>query len=115
MTQAALTLAGEPLPNPLARNAAVQRCCAARERSLCESSAKKREHFQAKECADQAYRAAMPDLSGYENIRDFIACITHGMLCGSIHHIDDPKLLYAAQVAIGALRQEPKEPKRPVA
>jgi hypothetical protein len=115
MTQSALTLVDEASPNPSAHNAAVQRCCAARERSLQQSRAQQCEHFKAKECADEAYRDAMPDLSGYENIRDFIACITHGMICGSIHQIDGPKLLYAAQVAVCALRQEPKEPKRPAA
>ena len=57
----------------------------------------------------------MPDLSGYQDIRDFIACVAHGMLIGAIDAIEGPKLLYAAQVASGVLRHEPKEQKQPVA
>jgi hypothetical protein len=57
----------------------------------------------------------MPDLTGYENIRDFIACAAHGMLTGAIDPIEGPKFLYAAQVAVGALRHEPKEPKKAAA
>jgi hypothetical protein len=57
----------------------------------------------------------MPDLSGYENIRDFIACTAHGMLNGAIDPIAGPKFLYAAQVAIGALSRQPKEQKQSAA
>jgi hypothetical protein len=115
MNEAAPTLIEEASPHPPARNAAVQRCCAARERSRQDSRIKKLDNFHTRERSDEAYRAAMPDLSGYENIRDFIACISHGMLTGDIHAIEGPKFLYAAQVALGALRHEPKEPKKPAA
>jgi hypothetical protein len=115
MNQAALTLVEQALPNPPVRNAAVERCCAARDRSLQHSRAKKLDDFHTKERADEAYRDAMPDLSGYENIRDFIACISHGMLSGGIHPIEGPKFLYAAQIAVCALRLEPKEPKKAAA
>ena len=54
----------------------------------------------------------MPDLAGHENIRDFIACVTQGMVIGAI---DSIKLLYAAQVAIGALRCTPKSQEPPAA
>jgi hypothetical protein len=52
----------------------------------------------------------MPPLLGAENIRDFIACVAHGMLIGVIENKDATKLLYAAQVAFSA--QSRTEPKR---
>jgi hypothetical protein len=97
------------------RNAAVLRCCAARERSLRESKTKGLDRFDTKVSAAAAYCDAMPDLSGCQNIQDFIACVAHGMITGLIDHIDGPKFLYAAQVAIGALRHEPKDLKPPAA
>jgi hypothetical protein len=115
MTETALTLVEEALPNPPARNPAVERCCVAREHSLQESRAKKRDGYDTRKLASAAYCAAMPDLTGYQNIRDFIACAAHGMVTGAIDPIEGPKFLYAAQVAIGALRMEPKQPKKPAA
>jgi hypothetical protein len=101
----------EASPNPPARNPAVQRCCDARDRSLEESRARNVEKFEAKMRSEDAYRNALPDLAGYENIRDFVACISHGLLTGDISPINSPQYLYAAQVAISALRLEPKEKK----
>ena len=92
---------------PPARNAAVQSCCQARQRSLQQSEQANAEYLATKIRASEAYCTAMPDLSGYANIGDFIACVAHGMLNGAISPIEGPKLLYAAQVAIGALRQKP--------
>jgi hypothetical protein len=76
-----------------------------------EARAQNLDKYQIKERGEQAYRDALPHLSGYENIRDFIACISQGMITEDIHRIEGPGLLYAAQVAISALRLEPKEPK----
>jgi hypothetical protein len=105
----------ETAPNLPSPNPAVQRCCEALECSLEESRANGQDEVYAEEDADQAYMNAMPHLSGYENIRDFIACVTHGMVVGAIDNIQGPKLLYAAQIAVGALRHEPKPEKRPAA
>jgi hypothetical protein len=105
----------EASSNPSQRNAAVQRCCTARNRSLEESLAQKIDKYEARKHAEEAYRDALPDLSGYENIRDFIACISHGLLSGDIHPIESTTFLYAAQVAISALRLEPKDKKRTAA
>jgi hypothetical protein len=57
----------------------------------------------------------MPDHSGYENIRGFIACTSYGMVNGLIDAIEGSKLHYAAQVSSSALRLEPKHQKRPAA
>ena len=102
-------------PNPPARNPAVLHCCQVWQSSIQYSLEKKMDRYDTKVRANAAYRNAMPDLSGYENIRDFIACTAHGMLIGVVDSIEGPKFLYAAQVALGALRHEPKEPKRPAA
>jgi hypothetical protein len=115
MPQTTPAAPSEPAPNPPPRNPAVERCCAARDRSLLESRAGKRDTYDTKSHAAQAYMAAMPDLADYENIRDFIACISHGMVIGVVHPIEAPRFLYAAQVAIGALRLAPKDQKRPAA
>lgn len=40
-----------------------------------------------------------PPLSGADNIRDFIACVAHGMLIAAIEGPAGARLLYAAQVA----------------
>jgi hypothetical protein len=103
----------EASSEPPARNAAVQRCCQARESSLQHSRAKGLDNYDTRKNAIQAYRNAMPDLAGYENVRDFIACTAHGMVIGAIDAIEGAKFLYAAQVALGALRHEPKDQKRP--
>jgi hypothetical protein len=52
--------------------------------------------------AKNAYREAMPPLTGPANIRDFIACVAHGVLLDVISHEESSKLLYSAQVAISA-------------
>jgi hypothetical protein len=111
MNEASPAVTDQSSPLPPTRNAAVLRCCAARESSLRESRAKNRDNYDTKKFANYAYCDAMPDLSGHENIRDFIACVAHGMVTGVIDAIEGPKFLYAAQVAIGALRREPKDQK----
>ena len=55
-----------------------------------------------------AYRLAMPPLSGYQNICDFIACAGYGMLLGAIKESNGAKLLYAAQVALATVPRESK-------
>jgi hypothetical protein len=97
-----------PSPAPLdfaaSENPAIARCCDALERVRVQSKLGVRGLiFSHSDCA-VAYRQAMPSLSGLENIRDFIACAAHGMLIGAIDATDCARLLYAAQVARGALQ-----------
>jgi hypothetical protein len=50
--------------------------------------------------AADAYREAMPPLSGAGNIRDFIACVGHGMLLRVFEdNKEAARLIYAAQIA----------------
>jgi hypothetical protein len=103
----------ESAPNPPVHNAAVLRCCAARDLVLAESRAMELDKRKAQGLGAEAYMQALPHLSGYENIRDFIACITHGLVTGDVSHIESSTYFYAAQVATGALRSEPKAPTEP--
>ncbi|MGA3161422.1 MAG: hypothetical protein ABSC77_09410 [Terracidiphilus sp.] len=66
--------------------------------------------YEASKAAAEAYRNAMPRLSGYENICNFIACVAHGILIGAIDRKDSTKLLYAAQVALSSVHR-PAPPK----
>jgi hypothetical protein len=94
---------------------AVQSCIDAWNDSMEESKAKQLEDYQCRRNAIVAYREAMPDLAGRENIQGFIACVTYGLVIEIIYAHDATKLFYAAQVAIGAVGREPKEQKKPAA
>jgi hypothetical protein len=91
------------------QNAAVLRCCEATKRSRRESLSKHRDIVETVLQADEAYRKAMPELVGYENIRDFIACVGHGMVMGTMTAFQADKLLCAARLALSALRAQPND------
>ena len=50
-----------------------------------------------------AYAASLPKLSNADCIRDYIACVVHGMGIGAILSAEGARLLYGAQVAHSAL------------
>ena len=85
-------------------NPAVARCCDAGMRAYRTAFAKSRDEYGASKAAHAAFRKALPPLSGADNIRDFIACVAHGMLIESIRDDFGARLLYAAQVASNAYR-----------
>jgi hypothetical protein len=64
--------------------------------------------YTAESYAGKAFRLAMPPLSGYRNICDFIACVGYGMLMEAIKDESGSKLLYAAQVALATVPRESK-------
>jgi len=84
-------------------NPAVDRCCQAYANGLEAAKAKEKSDFASEREAQHAYRSALPPLSGADNIRDFIACVAHGMLIAAIEGPAGARLLYAAQVAYGAI------------
>lgn len=108
-TTPASDAADEVIPNPA--NPAVARCRDAWTREYKTQLAKGAPRVAAVFSANGAYRNAMPQLAGYENIRDFIACIAQGMLLGAIEASQSSKLLYAAQVALSTVRAQPAPPK----
>ena len=74
----------------------VTRCCDAWTRAFEAETASSGDRVSATFAAKTAYRDAMPQLIGYENIRDFIACTAQGMLLGTLQESQCSKLLYAA-------------------
>ena len=101
------TLAPGPSPNPISTKAALKRCCSALRRAFNafdhDNDTSLDDVWAAKE-AGKAYCNAMPLLTGYEGIRDFIACAAHGILIGAIPPEKSGQLIYAAQVALSILR-----------
>lgn len=95
--------------------AALKRCCTAWQRAY---NAHMRAHnydrfekLDATHEASVAYCNAMPLLTGQDGVRNFIACVAHGILIDAIPREKSGSLLYAAQVAISTLR-EPGKPSR---
>ena len=88
-------------PDAALANAAVARCCDAGSAAQRAASARQLSNYDSNIAIHQAYRKAMPPLAGPDNIRDFVACVAHGMLSGVFTSSESSKLLYAAQVAGG--------------
>jgi hypothetical protein len=98
--------------NPKQARAAIKHCCAAWQRAYDASMEKSKGNkmadvFAAHE-AGPAYCRALPPLAGYKSIRDFVACVAHGILINAIPEKRANQLLYAAQVALATLHHEPK-------
>jgi hypothetical protein len=90
-------------------NPAVARCCAAMLRAYKKERANGATGFMSSVAGSKAFRESMPVLDGQDNIRDFIACAAHGVLIGTIDTKRGNRLLYAAQVALSALRRKLKK------
>jgi hypothetical protein len=94
--------------SPARKIPAVALCCDAWDTAFQVSYARdKMEHF-ARKSSNKAYRDAMPPLSGYQSICDFIACVAHGLAIGAIEDATASRLLYAARAAHSILRNQPK-------
>ncbi len=65
--------------------------------------------WDAENAGNNAYQRAMPPLAGYENIRDFIACVTYGRIIDAVCRDDAHEFFEAAKIALGALRHEPEK------
>ncbi|MGD0890179.1 MAG: hypothetical protein ABR923_01505 [Terracidiphilus sp.] len=111
----AIVLSGEEVrPEqlfPALMNPAVAHCCSVQEQVFQSELKKKRSECSAMIKAGDAYCRAMPPLSGYLNICDFIACVSYGMLTNTILNDSATKLLYAAQVALSTVPKPPKPSK----
>ena len=88
--------------NSALQNPAVARCCQAWQNAYQEYALHDESQIGAREWACKAYRNAMPVLSGQQDVNDYIACISHGLLIGAIKEGRASKLLYAVQVALTA-------------
>ena len=85
--------------NPAVQNPAIKHCCDAWHRMYRATLAKGRPGVLARFWAERAYKKALPPLTGVANIRDFAACVAHGILIEAIQPAEGARLLYAAQVA----------------
>jgi hypothetical protein len=94
--------------SPARKIAAVALCCDAWDSTFQASYARDKMEHYARKSADKAYRNAMPPLSGYQSICDFIVCVAHGLAIGAIEDTTASRLLYAARVAQSTLRNQPK-------
>jgi len=97
------TTASQPVLSP-----AVLNCWTAYEQIYAIERGEGASDKNAEEPAITAYRDAIPCLTDQESIRDFIACVTHGMVLQLITTNEGTKLLYAAQVAAGFISQKQK-------
>jgi len=93
---------------PALKNHAVALCAGAWEKIHAATLEKTNSPCTAERCAAKAYRLALPPLTGYENICDFIACTSYGMLLGAIKPENGTKLLYAAQIALTTIPKQDK-------
>ena len=85
--------------NAIKTNSAIIRCTDAWLRANNAALDKGEGPDEAQKQANKAYCRAMPPLTGPNNIRNFIACVTHGILIDAVSQSVATKLLYAAQVA----------------
>jgi hypothetical protein len=99
------------IPFAASINPGVARCVCAWIRVNKAERAKGKDRHDASKAANRAYLDAMPPLSGEENIRDFIACVTHAIISDIIRDDTGTKLLYAARVAHTTTRGQSKPPK----
>jgi hypothetical protein len=105
-------LSDRPSENP-----SVKRCIRAWKRA---SHNKKAAQDASSEDIDDAGKSAflrnMPPLDSFENVRDFIACVTFAEVSEVIEHYEAENLLGSAKVALAAVRHERKpqsnEPKK---
>jgi hypothetical protein len=117
------TVLAQPAPtsdsNAPEHNPAVLYCCQAHRQAAKAAREKGMYDFEIDRASRRAYCNAMPALAGIESIRDFIACVAHGMLLNFISGPEGARLLYAAQVASGVAakldRPTPGKPGRPPA
>jgi len=94
-------------------NPAIRRCLEAYKCAYEAEFAKRQDRVRAELAAEAAYRSAMPLLVGRANIRNYIACVGHGILIGTVYPNHSGSLLYAAQVALNGLPRKPRLPGRP--
>jgi hypothetical protein len=109
-TQASAAPTEEVKPSHDRTNPAVDRCCDAYARACKAGKKPGKRDFGASLEGAKAFRKAMPQLSGQENISDFIACVAYGMLIKAIEGPEGARLLYAAQVANSTVRSRRAAP-----
>ncbi len=90
------------------RNAAVHRCCQARNRVLVDCKGLKLSDWQSAELGTEGYLAALPDLGTIQDIKDYAACINHGIAISVLRPSDGNAMLATARVVLKAIRSDEK-------
>ncbi len=65
-------------------------------------------NWDCEKAGNKAYLNAVPSLSGYKNICDFIACINYASMIGVVTHSDAAHYLANARIALSAIYHQPK-------
>ena len=89
------------------QNPSVTKCWRAYRRTYRKELAISNKYAAERE-ARRAYLLDMPDLSGYENIRDFIACVGFAIIYDIVSQKEGDQFLAAAKVALTAFERAPK-------
>lgn len=84
---------------------AVQQCLAAARAAQAEAETRQQPAYECEQTFKEAYLEALPDLSTYQNVCDFITCVTYAMIIGVMYEKETKSYLYAAQVALSAVRR----------
>jgi hypothetical protein len=100
-------------PDRPSDNPSVSRCIRAWSRAYHKKLNEDESDDEAEEAGKRCYLRAMPPLAGYENVRDFIACVTYALLVEIIRPFEAEHYFAAANVALGALRREKKPARSP--
>lgn len=88
------------------RNAAVHRCCQARNRALADCKGLQLLEYQAGNLGAEAFLAALPDLNSIQDIKDYAACINHGIALSVLAPSDGNAMLATARVVLRAIRSD---------
>src|SRR5271156_5546610 len=91
---------------PALSNPAVSRCVELWKNTREESRANGKTEYDAGKDAVLAYCAALPPLSGPQNISDFIACVGYAMAIQIMQEERGAKLIYAARIAHSSAPKE---------
>lgn len=65
-------------------------------------------NWDREKAGNKAYLEAVPALSGYKNICDFVACINYASMTGIIIHTDAAHYLANARIALSTIFHRPK-------
>src|SRR5580698_1457669 len=115
LPQVSATTTLSPAPAPSNPKVALRRCCAAWQRAfnayMEHSKGDNIDKIFAARDASEAYCNAMPVLAGQQGVRDFLACVTHGILIGAIPREKSSQLLQAARVTLASVHSDRTAPR----
>ena len=87
-------------------NAAVDRCCQARNRALTDCKNLHILDFEVPKLGAEAYLAALPELASTQDIKDYAACVNHGIAISVIKPFEGNAMLGTARLVLDTIRTE---------